>query len=148
MTQSTDMLAAFLADRDYPCPGCGYNLRMLQSNRCPECAMEIQLAVHLTEPRQRALITGVVALSAGLGLGGLLLIYLLIVEASGRGGGDWGKFLFINGGGAFVHLLALILWLKSWKKVRRLSTKTRWTLASFCWLLPAAEVTALAMWIK
>jgi hypothetical protein len=30
-------LAAFLADRDVPCPGCGYNLRGLPSDRCPEC---------------------------------------------------------------------------------------------------------------
>ena len=67
------LLAQFLSTRDVPCPGCGYNLRHLASARCPECAEEIRLGVHLAEPRQGLLIAGLIGLSAGAGLPGLLL---------------------------------------------------------------------------
>ncbi|MEX2218097.1 MAG: hypothetical protein WD749_04995 [Phycisphaerales bacterium] len=33
----------FLAERDFPCPGCGYNLRGLEANVCPECARPVPL---------------------------------------------------------------------------------------------------------
>ncbi|GAB5497618.1 MAG: hypothetical protein Phyf2KO_26980 [Phycisphaerales bacterium] len=36
-----DDLAAYLADRDACCPGCGYNLRGLASSQCPECGFEL-----------------------------------------------------------------------------------------------------------
>ncbi len=36
-------LADFLVDRDVGCPECGFNLRGLTTNRCPECNMRIQL---------------------------------------------------------------------------------------------------------
>jgi hypothetical protein len=42
-------LAAYLADRDYPCPGCGYNLRGLKVRYCPECRQELQLQVGLVD---------------------------------------------------------------------------------------------------
>lgn len=31
------LLRRFLADRDVPCPHCEYNLRGLETDRCPEC---------------------------------------------------------------------------------------------------------------
>ena len=34
-------LTAFLADRDVPCPGCGYNLRGLVGARCTECGIPL-----------------------------------------------------------------------------------------------------------
>lgn len=37
-------LAIYLADRDAPCPACGYNLRGLEGARCPECGAELTLA--------------------------------------------------------------------------------------------------------
>ncbi|MGI9013112.1 MAG: hypothetical protein ACR2GY_02570 [Phycisphaerales bacterium] len=39
------LLAAYLADRDAPCPGCGYNLRGCTTGHCPECGIEINLTV-------------------------------------------------------------------------------------------------------
>lgn len=37
------LLHAFLADRDVPCPHCGYNLRGLQAGVCPECKHDLRL---------------------------------------------------------------------------------------------------------
>lgn len=36
-------LTAFLADHDVPCIRCGYNLRCLTTNRCPECGVPFVL---------------------------------------------------------------------------------------------------------
>jgi hypothetical protein len=41
----SDILRDFLADRDQPCPGCGYNLRGVQEPVCPECGRTLELAL-------------------------------------------------------------------------------------------------------
>lgn len=45
MPDANEMLRLYLAERDEACPGCGYNLRGLSGERCPECARELALAV-------------------------------------------------------------------------------------------------------
>lgn len=45
------LVAAYLASRDAPCPGCGYNLRGLTGSACPECGKPLELRlVGATEP--------------------------------------------------------------------------------------------------
>ncbi len=46
----TGRLVEFLQDRDAPCPLCGYNLRNLTDNVCPECRHELRLTVGVTKP--------------------------------------------------------------------------------------------------
>ena len=61
-----DLLCAFLADTDAPCPGCGYNLRGLTWSVCPECQRSISLAIEGTQPLQRirpALLLGAVVVA-------------------------------------------------------------------------------------
>lgn len=41
----TAAIQMFLADRDAPCPGCGYNLRGIEQATCPECGRAIELAL-------------------------------------------------------------------------------------------------------
>ena len=43
-------LQSFLADRDTPCPGCGYNLRGLPDSTCPECGIPIELSIANRDP--------------------------------------------------------------------------------------------------
>lgn len=43
-------LAVFLAQRDEPCPKCGYNLRGVQAAACPECGTTLELAVRRVAP--------------------------------------------------------------------------------------------------
>ncbi len=38
-------LRSFLAERDAPCPGCGYNLRGVQEPVCPECGGPVELSI-------------------------------------------------------------------------------------------------------
>jgi hypothetical protein len=118
------MLAQFLSTRDVACPGCGYNLRHLTSARCPECAEEIRLGLHLAEPRQGLLIAGLIGLSAGAGLSGLLLVYGVMVTLATDIGG-LGRFFIVNGIGFVLFGTALLLWLRRWRHIRRMSTRAR-----------------------
>lgn len=43
-------LADFLIDRDIGCPDCGFTLRGLAGNRCPECSTQIQLVIARPDP--------------------------------------------------------------------------------------------------
>jgi hypothetical protein len=55
-------LGAFLAARDVPCPGCGYNLRGNTTSSCPECGTPLVLEDLLLRPyRETAGIVATVA---------------------------------------------------------------------------------------
>src|SRR5688500_7789704 len=124
------LLTQFLSIRDVPCPGCGYNLRHLASSRCPECAQEIRLGIHLAEPRQGLLIAGLIGLSAGAGLSGLLLLYGLIAALTMTVDG-FSKFFIINGVGFILFGSGLLLWLRRWRQLRRLPGRARaWCVAT------------------
>jgi hypothetical protein len=62
----------FAAERDIPCPGCGYNLRGINSNRCPECNEPLALRLTLAEPALGRYIAVMVVLSLSLGAHTLL----------------------------------------------------------------------------
>ena len=74
------LLNAYLADRDEPCPLCGYNLRTLSGDRCPECGNELRLQVGLVEPRMGWFIAALVACCVGLG-GSVLVALLALFQA-------------------------------------------------------------------
>ena len=143
------LLEKYLADRDVVCPGCAYNLHGLKSDRCPECGDALQLSLQLVEPRQAALIAGLVGLSAGAGLGGLLLIYGVIATLVLRyGGGDFRKFFFINGVGFIAHAVVLALWIRFWHPIRRTTAWRRRLLVLFCWAMPLTFVVVFAATIR
>mgnify|MGYP006289825907 CR=1 FL=1 len=71
------LLQTFLADRDEPCPVCGYNLRQLQSDRCPECGRALQLRVGSVEPRLFWYLVMLLPLMCSAGVGVLFLVLVL-----------------------------------------------------------------------
>jgi hypothetical protein len=127
------LLSEFLSTRDVPCPGCGYNLRHLASPRCPECAEQIRLGVHLAEPKQGLLIAGLIGLSAGAGLSGLLILYALIVSFT-NDFGSYGRFLIVNAAGFLVFGAAMFLWLLHWRRLRRMNTRVRSGFVTAIWI--------------
>ena len=144
-SQASELLAAFLADRDVQCPRCGYNLRGITSGRCPECGDPLELRVGLVWPKQKAMLTGLIGLALGCGLNGLLLIYgLLIALVYQRFYSDLDDFFIYNTVALLVEGLAMGLWLARWRQVHRCSALSRWTLATGCWLLSLVNVVAFS----
>jgi len=150
MAESTkELLRAFLVGRDVLCPACGYNLRDLLGERCPECGEEVVLQVGLVEPRHAAAIAGVIGLAAGAGMSGLLLVYLFVQAVLyGRNCGGVGWFFVINFLGFGIEGGAMAFWLRYWRGVRRLSTGARWKLVAGCWALTAAYFLVFTLRVR
>ena len=143
------LLEQYLSERDVVCPGCSYNLHGLKSDRCPECGDELELSLKLVEPRQGPLIAGLVGLSAGAGLGGLLLIYGIIVTSLlRRNYGGFDRFFVINGIGFAAHAIVIMLWVRYWHTIRRTSATARWLLVGVCWAMPLAFVAIFSFTIR
>lgn len=144
-----DLLRTYLQDRDVPCPACGYNVRNLTATRCPECGEELALRLAMVEPKQAAIVTGLVGLSAAAGLNGLLLIYAAIVILLIRpGSGGLERFLIINSIGFTVSGITLIVWIRSWKRLRLMNPLARRLLAIACWGFAVADVVLFAIFIR
>lgn len=105
-------LAEFLADRDEPCPSCGYNLRGLTRDVCPECREPLALGVQLAEPKLKAFIATVLGLAVGGGFSAMLLGYVAIIEFGRTRRGLPPNFLITVLPGLAVcgGLLGLLLW--------------------------------------
>ena len=144
-----EFLRHYLADRDAACANCGYNLRGLTNDRCPECGLGLVLQIGLQEPRQGAFLAGVIGLAAGVGFSGLLLLYAGIrVLMLGRGGGGMGTFLVITASGLAFQTLALLHFLKLKPYLRKCSSARRALAVITCWLLSLANLIAFTAFIR
>ena len=74
-------LLEFLADRDMPCPACGYNLRMLNKPTCPECGLPIKLTVGSNIAFKRA---WAIALCLSAMIAGVGMVFILLTIAAGE----------------------------------------------------------------
>ena len=109
----------------------------------------IVLRVQLAEPKLAAMLTGLVGLSAGAGLNGLLLVYLLITVAVMRlspSGMAYG-FAF-NAIGFLLQGGALALWIALWRRVRRLPPAARWLLAAAGCVMSLANIVLFSLTIR
>ncbi len=61
------LLQEFLSNRDLPCPVCGYNMRGLESNKCPECGATLDLRVGSTDLKLGLWITSVLGVALPMG---------------------------------------------------------------------------------
>ena len=105
------------------------------------------LQLRLAEPRQAALLAGLVGLSAGAGLNGLLLIYWAIIRFYVRPGGMDNSFLWVIVVGFLVHAIALAAWLRYWKPLRRTPPRVRRALAAACWVAPLVDIVIFSLTI-
>jgi hypothetical protein len=144
-----EQMSVYLAGRDVPCPGCGYNLRDLRGSRCPECGDALVLSVGLAEPKQAAGITGLIGLAAGAGLSGLLLVYALIrhfLFGDSFSGED--RFVLITVCGFVVEAAAVWIWLVTWRRIRRLGKGPKLLLVLACWALTFLNILVFSIAIK
>jgi len=76
-----DLLLTYLQNRDYPCPGCGYNLRQLHSPKCPECGQNLRLGVNLVDIKLGYWITCLLGCSFPAGIG-VIVLTIMVLNAS------------------------------------------------------------------
>ncbi len=136
-------LVSFLTERDHACPQCDYNLRGLQTNRCPECGEQLVLRINVAEPRQRLMLTGLAGICAGAGFNGFVILLLLILDNHMRRPELTG---FGVGLGAF--LLITFTWLAAWRWLRKRTLLIRLLLAAACWILALVDVLIVAATLK
>lgn len=143
-------LRTFLAKRDAPCPACGYNLRGLASDVCPECRQRLELRVGLVEPQLAAYLTAVVALSAGVGFDLLLLGYLAVMVLTRTRGGSPPREEILFGvalpGAVLGVALGMLLARRRWFRTR--SRQTRITIACACVLATLGNVVVFAAVVR
>ncbi len=140
-------LRAYLHERDTPCPGCGYNLRDLKADRCPECALELALRVASPPVRLTRLSSAVVGLGMGAGLGALVCLEALarIWTADAAWDGPITRRCTLGVGIVAFHALALgvLIGGRGWFCGR--GTAGRAALVAACWALAGAGAGALAL---
>lgn len=128
------MLREYLRRFDTPCPGCGYNLRGLTGEVCPECAQRLRLSVGLVEPKMGALIAGVIGLSVGIGFSGIFLAFVAWMLLFARvGGGFPGHAAAILIATMVIESVLLWWWLSARGSLRRMTPPARWGLALGAW---------------
>ncbi len=121
------MLRSFLAGRDEACPVCEYNLRDLRFPRCPECGLELELRLALSEPKQGAFLTGLVGIACGVGFNGILVVYFLVLSIRRNSGPSvWEVWPVVPG--TVVGVAMLGLWIRGRGRLRRMSGLVRWSL--------------------
>jgi hypothetical protein len=140
MNDDAQDLRNYLATRDAACPSCGYNLRGLSVQACPECNQEIGLRVALTEPRIGLFLVGVVGWALGAGFSLLLLVFVLFSSlkySRSIGPSDYGFLVTLTVGATLQGGAVLLLILHN-RRVRR------WSLAARVWLALLGYVASLA----
>ena len=143
-----DLLRAFLAGRDFDCPICGYNIRDLQTDVCPECGRQIQLQVGAVEPRQAICVVGLIGLAAGAGFSGLLVVYVGIRLLIDRYPPVPDRFIYLTVLPLVVESALLYLWLRRWKQIRQLPRSISGPLVIACWAASLINVVFFAIWIR
>lgn len=136
---SPSWLREYLAEHDDPCPSCGYCLRGLTTDICPECRQHLVLSVKLAEPRLAWFIAGLVAWGGMVGFNGLIGAYFVWEWVRNQ---RWGPS--VSDGLPLLCSLAVGLaaggyWVAYRKRLGRATATTRWLLAAVAWVIMIAS---------
>ena len=131
--QESELLKKLLALRELPCPVCGYNLRAIESDKCPECGAKLGLKVGSSDLKLGPWIAAILGVALPLGFGVIMtLFFSYIVFIEGYSGDDvaniLGSLLILT----IVEGVALGLLLRKRKKFWRDTIQNQRTTATLC----------------
>ena len=133
-----ERLAGYLKGRDAPCPGCGYNLRDLIGDRCPECAESltvVKIIYHAPRASVASLVVGYIGLAAGWCVLAALWPYAMTLDIKPRGMPTWDDLRLVA---MIVATLSMVLVVYKWNdwadEMTRRPARFRWGWAAACFL--------------
>ncbi len=140
-------LTRFLSERDAACPLCGYALRGLTGEVCPECGDRLVLKVGLAEPQLAWFIAGLIGLGGGFGFDAILIGYAGIDTLVDFQGGSLSLYqlmpLLLGFG---VLGLLLFAWIRSRRRLGRAPLAIRWSLSLVTFLLSLSFAAWFFIW--
>lgn len=143
------LLRTYLHEREAPCPRCGYNLRDLQADGCPECGEQLVLQLGAARQPIRLLITGLIGLMVGGGFSlmclGFIAWQVWVVNARNYA---LEPFFIISTAGFLIHAAAVGLWLWRWRWLQRCSTGFRITMAGLGWVLSLINLVVFCTHVR
>lgn len=143
---SDKLLIQYLSSTDVQCPRCQYNLRGIDSPRCPECGLKLGLLVSPERPSTTCWVFALVAagIAAAHGLDALVAIYAMRNTTYGFAWGHWYSIVVVYPTlfaiPCFVGLICFRKYFWNWNRL------LQWSIASF--LILIALVTHVAWWSR
>ncbi|MCA9303074.1 MAG: hypothetical protein KC996_03025 [Phycisphaerales bacterium] len=133
-TPHRDMLRAFLAENDAPCPVCTYNLRGVELTNCPECDSPLTLSVGQGRIRQGIWLFACLAFAMGFGFD-LVVGLMFLVAVIMTGAEDFGSVYMLISLCVLGGLCVLAMWLlvchrQAWLRLER-KIQRRWTIVIY-----------------
>lgn len=109
--QADSLLEQFLADRDVPCPVCGYNLRGLNSTNCPECGASLNLGVSSTDLKVGPWLVMLLGVSIPLGFCFIGTVFMVVmIMAAGGGAPPRNLLMSVGALAAGTVIYGLLAW--------------------------------------
>ncbi|MGD9690638.1 MAG: hypothetical protein AB7K52_13215 [Phycisphaerales bacterium] len=147
-----DLLRELLSTRHIPCPGCGYDLHGLATQRCPECSQDLALRVNLSEPRLGPWIAMLAAHLAAFGAALvciLLVAYLAITDKGWPAGREFFPIVVYPYivAGASGGVAGLLMRPAGRRWVRTTSREARWAALCVSWALLLGYVALFVVMI-
>lgn len=150
-SETQSVLHAFLADRDVPCPNCGYNLRGLVTTHCPECRQELVLCLRTAERNWTAFIWTVVGLSLGT-LPALLMVAVVTFLVASDGGGisrdEFRNFVLYPAITGLILLVPLRLFCSAPVRLKFLQARPRTQIVAVltAWFASGTQIGVWTIW--
>lgn len=133
-----DRLAGYLKGRDAPCPGCGYNLRDLIGERCPECGEAltvVKIIYHAPKASLASVVVGFFGLVGGAAV--LASVWPVMMQRPRRRRGDftiWDVKHLVLIGLTLGLTVLFAVWYDWHDEMRRRPARFRWGWAAACYL--------------
>ncbi len=141
-------LREFLHEHDAACPSCGYSLRGLTIDVCPECEEHLVLGVQLAEPKLKAYIATVLGLAVGGGFSAMLVGYVCVDRFARSRASVPPDFLQAVVPGLVVCGVPLVLLLIKRRTFCRWGELARGSCAVVAWLLAAGNLVYFTAFVR
>lgn len=132
-TGQSDLVRAYLAERDVPCPRCGANLRGVTGDRCPTCGYDLHLVLAGAPRQSWPFYAGLFGLAVATTALTALLLSALFHE-------NWGQRSIVGVVGLSILWLQIREWIQRGEDFETLPRFRQYERISLCWLWAALAV--------